>query len=421
MHSFKRALGTALWCAALGIASEGPSLSAPAEPPPPPAATPAALPYSLPDAVADAMAGPLRLVGKGAWYGLSGSLACVYRNDRVLVVDEYCRPRELSSFGVTIVSPTRGRASIYAEGPRPVSKLERREYLIFSGRSESLDPRRSLSLEMSVSELSQYHAFAGRFVPFCDVSLRRDKKQGGCIKPLVALYPAYEAQNLGFIADPPASWFALVRDLIELRRRSPARMTDANRFAWGEAYAIAEEILLDRYHMSAANNREGLFAPVIAAPDGGLLLIGTRGRRALTVRLGPTGEVLWQRELSTRGFRELEGGSAVATQDGGFIVFVLAYVAANPSPRTRLAKLDGNGRVVWEWLGRGSGGLDTPMADSLKLSASGDIEMVGHIYVSHSPDPRASRRWQAGVDAHGKLLREEVGDPLPPPQSPPAK
>lgn len=421
MHSFKLALGSAVWCAALAVASEGRSLAAPAEALHPPEATTAALPYSLPDALADAMSGPLRLVGKGAWYGLSGSLACVYRNDRVLVVDEYCRQREVSSLGVTVVSPTRGRASIYVEGPRPVSKLERREYLIFSGRSEILDPRRSLSLAMSVEDLSQYHAFAGRFVPFCDVSLRRDKKQGGCIKPLVALYPAYEAQNLSFIADPPASWFAFVRGLIELRRRLPARMTDANRFAWGEAYAIAEEIQLDRYHMSTANNREGLFAPVIAAPDGGLLLIGTRGRRSLTLRLGPTGDVLWQRELSTGGFRELEGGSAVATRDGGFIVFVLAYVESNRSPRTRLAKLDGNGRIVWEWLGRGSGGLDTPIADSLKLNASGDVEMVGHIYVSSSPDPRVARRWQAGVDAHGKLLREEVGDPLPPPQSPPAK
>ena len=62
-------------------------------------------PYSLSDALADALSGPLRLIGKGAWYGLSGSLACAYRNDRVLVVDEYCRQREMRSLSVTIVSP----------------------------------------------------------------------------------------------------------------------------------------------------------------------------------------------------------------------------------------------------------------------------------------------------------------------------
>lgn len=416
MRSFKRALWAALGVAACGMAGGGQSRAAAAGPaqteaPAVPGA-PVGSPYALSDALADALSGPLRLVGKGAWHGLSGSLACVYRNDRVLVVDEYCRPREMNSLGVVIVSPTRGRVALYAEGRGPVSKLERREYVIFTARSESLDPRRLPSLEMTVEELSQYHAFAGRSVPFCDLSLSRTEKRGGCTNPLVALSAAYEAQNLGFITEPPATWFVFVRDLIELRRRAPARMTDENRFAWGEAYAIAEEIVLYRYHMGAANNREGRFAPVVAAPDGGLLLIGTRGQKPLALRLGPTGDVLWRRDLGVRGFREFEGGSAVATPDGGFILFVLSYVGSNPSPRTRLVKLDGSGRVVWDWLGRGSGGRDTPMADSLKLSSSGSVELDGHVYVTNSPDPRVARRWQAEVDARGKLLREEVGEPL---------
>jgi hypothetical protein len=355
------------------------------------------------------LSGPLRLVGKGAWHGLSGSLSCVYRNDRVLVVDEYCRQREMNAFGVIIVSPTRGRVSIFVEGKAPISKLERRDYLTFTGRSEILDPRRSLSLEMSVEDLSQYHAFAGRFAPFCDVALRQGQKRGGCIKPLVPLYPAYEAQNLGFITAPPPTWTSFVRSLIELRRRLPASMNDQNRFAWGEAHAIAEEIVLYRYHMGAANNQEGRFAPVVKANDGGLLLIGTRARRSIVLRMDPLGHVLWQRELATRGCRESEGGSAVATPDGGFILFILAYIEANRGPRTRLVKLDGKGQVVWDWQGRGNGGRDTPLATSLKLTASGSIELTGHVYVSSSPDPRLAREWRAEVDAHGKLLHEQGG------------
>lgn len=372
----------------------------------------AALPYSLPEALADAQSGSLRLVGKGAWHGLWGSLACVYRNERVLVVDEYCRPRELNSFGVIIASPTHGRVSIYAEGKAPVSKLDRSGYQIFTGRSEVLHPRRSLSLSMTVEELSQYHEFAGRFAPFCDVQLRSGEKRGGCIKPLTALYPAYEVQNLGFISAPPATWFSFVRSLIELRRLQPAVMTDQNRFAWGEAQAIAEEIVLYRYHMDAANNQEGRFVPVIKAQDGGLLLLGTRARRPLALRLDSTGKVMWQRELVTKGCRESEGGSAVATPDGGFILFILAYVESSRSPRTRLVKLDGKGKLVWDWQGRGSGGRDTPVATSLKLTARGTVEIIGHITLSKSPDPRAQYKWQGEVDAGGKLLHEETGEPL---------
>ena len=268
---------------------------------------------------------------------------------------------------------------------------------------------------MSVEELSQYHAFAGGSVPFCDVQLRGEQKQGGRIKPLAALSRAYEAENLGFITAPPASWYSFVRSLIELRRRAPAQMTAQNRFAWGEAHAYAEEIRLYSYHMSAANNQEGLFAPVVAAQDGGLLLIGTKAPRPITLRMDPMGKVLWQRDLSIKGFSEFEGGSAVATADSGFILFILSYLESNRGPRTRLVKLDGNGRVVWDWQGRGNGGLDTPVATSLKLTASGSVQLVGHVYVSASADPRAARKWQAEVDAQGKLLHEEVGDPLPPP------
>lgn len=425
MHISLRLVWAAAWAAVFVLAAEGRGFAAasgevPVGAPQLPGGV-TAPPYSLPDALADALSGPLQLVGKGAWHGLVGSLACAYRNDRVLVVDQYCRQRELRSLSVTIVSPLRGRVTISAEGKAPVSKLERRDYQSFSGRSEILDPRRRLSLDMSVEDLSQYHAFAGGAVPFCDLQLSGEQKRGGCIKPLTALYPAYEAENLGFITTPPASWFSFVRSLIELRRRLPAQMTAQNRFAWGEAHAYAEQILLYSYHMSAANNQEGLFAPVVAAQDGGLLLIGTKAPRPITLRMDRLGKVLWQRDLSIKGFAEFEGCSAVATADGGFILFVLSYIASNRGPRTRLVKLDGNGRVVWDFQGRGNGGLDTPVATSLKLTASGSVQLVGHVYVSASADPRAARKWQAEVDAQGKLLHEEVGDPLPPPGRAPAK
>lgn len=126
----------ALWAGVFAAAVAGTESAAAEVPGGAAQVTAAAPPYALPEALADALSGPLQLVGKGAWHGLWGSLACVYRNERVLVVDEYCRPRELNSFGVIIASPTRGWVSIYAEGKAPVSKLDRSGYLIFTGRSE---------------------------------------------------------------------------------------------------------------------------------------------------------------------------------------------------------------------------------------------------------------------------------------------
>lgn len=149
--------------------------------------------------------------------------------------------------------------------------------------------------------------------------------------------------------------FSFVRSLIEQRRRLPAQRTDQNRFAWGEAHVIAE-IHLYSYHMDAASSREGRFAPIVGAQGGGLLLVGTKAPRPITLRMDQMGSVLWKRDLGAKGYREFESCSAVATPDGGFVVFTLAYINSNLRPRTRLVKLDVNGKVVWDWKGRGNGG-----------------------------------------------------------------
>src|SRR5512144_269365 len=64
---------------------------------PAPSAAPARTPapaastlYGPAEAVSDALAAPLEIVGVGAWPGSFRRLACIYRNARVLVVDERC-------------------------------------------------------------------------------------------------------------------------------------------------------------------------------------------------------------------------------------------------------------------------------------------------------------------------------------------
>src|ERR1041385_5344607 len=92
---------------------------------------PAAPGYSAIDALADAKASPLTYVGIGAWPGNYSIKGCVYKNDRVFVVDVYCTYKEQVAFSVVIVNPDKGEVRIYAEAEKPISTITRAEYFTF--------------------------------------------------------------------------------------------------------------------------------------------------------------------------------------------------------------------------------------------------------------------------------------------------
>ena len=372
-------------------------------------------PYPLADALADALATPLSYVGKGAFYGSYRLLSCTYRNDRVVVIDTYCTNREQSSFGIIIVSPTRGRVTLHAEGRAAVSGLRHADYLYFRGRSEAVDPRYRPQLTWTLEEQSNYHQFGGRYLPFCDVEWRNQTTRGGCVKPLVEQNPGYQAQNAPFVSGPPPGWYQLVRTLLSLRQSPAITITAQNRSAWGQAFAAETGIALYSYHLDRLDNAQGYFAPIVATADGGLLLTGTTRQRPVVVRLDARGAVVWRRDLARKGFDAFEGGSAAATADGGFLLFILAYHDASRGGATRVVKLDASGRVQWDFVGRGTGGPDTPFADTLQQTAGGGVRLSGHIYIESHREPH---RWSGELDAQGKLLRDEVGEILVEPSGP---
>ena len=398
-----------------------PPVFAPAAPPPasPPAAAepapaapaaPTAL-YPIEDAIADVLSGPLEYVGAG---GGQGVLECVYRNARVLVMDAYCTARAGKAFGVDVLSPTRGRVHIYAEAKQPIRGLAPSAYTSFYVESQlpatGVAPALSLSLASYDDVAAAFRAHVKQFPPSCVVGTEVKWKQA-CAKTLDALAPAFFERTVAFVRTPPEAWTKLVNAITDERAKGRIRVTPSNRRALAEKFARTEETSLYSYHLDRIGNTEGFAAPIIATADGGTLLVGTRrGARPVAVRFDERMKVRWEVNLRRKGYDDFEAASAV-TVPGGYVVFVPSHVSANRSAVSRLVKLDDNGRPVWEWLGRGTGGVGTPFIDRLQAKPDGTLLLTGHVLVEKGTIYHA---WSAEVDPAGKLVHERTGDVLPP-------
>jgi hypothetical protein len=196
-------------------------------PPPPPEPAPIVVPspalppaidrsqYAFDEALADVLAGPLTHIGTGDWYGLARFHACAYRNHRVIVVNLYCSPREISSFAVVVLSPDRGRAFLYAEARAPISTLRRADYFTFKGETSPAQVDAEVpALELGVS-LDQLRAWDERryraYQPGCFGGVESGRPQGGCLQAMRDQAPAWLERNQPLLADPPEAWYQVVR------------------------------------------------------------------------------------------------------------------------------------------------------------------------------------------------------------------
>jgi hypothetical protein len=102
---------------------------------PPIDAAPAVTLYRVVDALADARSSPLTRVGMGDWHGNFSIKGCIYRNDRVFVVDVYCTYKEQPAFSVVIISPEKGEVVVYAEADTAISTIDRSKYFSFYAES----------------------------------------------------------------------------------------------------------------------------------------------------------------------------------------------------------------------------------------------------------------------------------------------
>lgn len=175
-------------------------------------------------------------------------------------------------------------------------------------------------------------------------------------------------------------------------------------------------LTLYAYQLDRVGNDEGYFAPMVANEAGEAFAVGTTSdlredapyqdgkSHPYAIWVDAAGNVVWERSLrSGTTFIDYQGGSAVATPDGGFIAFFLCYRGTGAFSASRLVKLDRTGKVLWEWtspLGR-----EARFPETLRLLPSGRVRMEGHVGTS-------ATRWTGELDAStGKLLRDEVGPP----------
>lgn len=253
------------WCALLGLLAacrapvqrvgpQGPRITdtpaapvarpfAPAEPVRPEAGAQNPL-YSFDEAMADALSGPLTFIGVG---GDGGHLSCAYRNERVIVLDEYCTQKEMSAFGVAVLSPARGRVKLYAEARAPISTLKKADYLTFYGESEpasaTLTP--ALSLSMPYEAITAYdRARARRYLPSCVNGMEGGRHKEACHKHLRPHAAAFAARSQPFLQEPPEVWYQLVRRLADERKQERVIVTPGSFRAVGESYAWARRIAL---------------------------------------------------------------------------------------------------------------------------------------------------------------------------------
>ena len=163
--------------------------------------------YTITEALDDVLSGPLVFVGTGEWFGNFSIHACVYRNARVLVANEYCTAKETPAFGLVVLSPSRGRIHVYAEAEAAISTLARGDYATFRVEVQAPveDP---LSLSFTYPELRawderRYNTYA----PACWV-----ETSATCAHELEPLLAAWTPSGDAFIDAPPPEWYRLVKD-----------------------------------------------------------------------------------------------------------------------------------------------------------------------------------------------------------------
>jgi hypothetical protein len=168
--------------------------------------------YGLAEALDDAYASPWTFVGTGDWFGLFRINACVYKNDRVFIINHYCTGKEMSSAGVVVISPTRGRVYIYAEGKAPISQTRRDAWMSFKADANlPTDPPPRLDFtyaELRAWDEKRYYVNS----PGCFGGVEANKPLHDCYR-LVAAQEDWHARNAEFLREPPEIWYRIVRDM----------------------------------------------------------------------------------------------------------------------------------------------------------------------------------------------------------------
>jgi hypothetical protein len=180
--------------------------------------------YTADEALHDALSSPWEYLGTGRWPGINRMFTCVFRNERVLVVNVYCGKTDARAFRVDVYSPERGRVSIYAEASGPILARMRQQYFTFMAESEpppgpeaNMPP---LELTMSFAELRAYDEQRYRaYLPTCFAGQQHEHERGACMGPLAERGTEWASQNRAFLDRANGDWYRVVREMRVLATR----------------------------------------------------------------------------------------------------------------------------------------------------------------------------------------------------------
>lgn len=171
--------------------------------------------YPPDEALKDALSSPLEYVGAAVWPDRYKIPSCVYRNDKVLVVNSYCIRKEQHSISIAVLHPERGSAGFYAEGRNDdrITQLTRDDYTQW--KFGASDPFPGLTLTMSMDELLKYEGRRGKFAKggcVAGMVLGNDRNAScGLKSPEVEQW--WEGYYRPILKQPPPEWFTLVKEL----------------------------------------------------------------------------------------------------------------------------------------------------------------------------------------------------------------
>lgn len=174
--------------------------------------------YEAAEALRDILSSPLQHVGTGRWPGIQRSYTCVFRNERVLVVDVYCGVAPGQAVRVDVYSEKRGRVSIYAEGKVPIASRRRADYFTFMTESTPLpDPATRLVAPTLLTSFAALYDYERRryeaFLPVCYGGQERGEQKRGCMGALAAREPEWIARNGAFFDRASEDWYRVVAEV----------------------------------------------------------------------------------------------------------------------------------------------------------------------------------------------------------------
>jgi len=146
---------------------------------------------------------------------------------------------------------------------------------------------------------------------------------------------------------------------------------------------------------------------VLALPDGGCIVVGSvevasSNQWDITVvRLGATGNIVWQKQIGTP-FDD-HGEDIEATSDGQFVVAARTYESVAGNFQIRLFKMDpATGNTLWD---RSFGGSDSDYPGDLIVLSNGDLAVTGASRVDNTLQmDTTSRAFILRTNATGQTL-----------------